>query len=85
MRVNAVDGDEGINDDILYSITGGNLRINGTPSFSIDASSGWITVNVPSLDREEHNSYVLEITVRLQLFSLHQRSFEPYGVTRVWE
>lgn len=60
-----MDQDEGIDDDILYSITSGNTPINGTPSFVIDETTGWITVNVPILDREEEDQYNLIITVRI--------------------
>ena len=49
----------------MYSITGGNSIINGTPSFSINDTTGWISVNVSSLDREEQAMYTLEITVSL--------------------
>lgn len=77
--VHAFDQDQGINDAILYTITRGNLMINGTPSFFINESTGLITVNVPSLDREVHASYSLEVTVSLwysysciMVLSLHQ-------------
>lgn len=61
----AIDQDEGIDDDIIYSITSGNTFINGTPSFVISNTTGWITVNVPLLDREEEEEYNLIITVRI--------------------
>lgn len=62
--MHATDQDEGINDDILYTLSNGSLLINGTPSFSINATTGLITVNVPILDREEHPMYTLQIMVR---------------------
>ena len=65
--MNAADGDTGVDDDIVYSITAGNLLINGTPSFFINTSTGWISVNVPSLDREEHPMYHLAVRVRQSL------------------
>lgn len=64
MTVDAVDQDEGIDDVIFYEIINGNLQINGTPSFSINESTGLISVNVPMLDREEHPTYMLTIRVR---------------------
>ena len=61
----AVDQDEGIDDAILYTISSGNLLINGTPSFAINESTGVISVNVPTLDREEHPTYTLTVTVSI--------------------
>lgn len=61
----AFDGDVGVNDIILYTITAGNLEINGTESFAIGNESGIITVNVPSLDREEHPQYDLTVQVSI--------------------
>ncbi len=58
-----MDQDEGIDDDIIYSIASGNTRINGTPSFFINETTGWITVSVPLLDREEEEEYILTIMV----------------------
>lgn len=58
-----MDQDEGINDNILYEISGGNAMINGTPSFSINETTGLISVNVPMLDREEHGMYSLFVIV----------------------
>lgn len=58
-----MDQDEGINDSILYEILGGNAVINGTPSFSVNETTGVITVNVPMLDREEHPTYSLSVIV----------------------
>lgn len=65
VTVRAVDQDEGIDDTILYEISGGNLLINGTPSFAINTSTGVISVNVPTLDREEHPIYQLIVQVRV--------------------
>ena len=65
VRVTAQDQDEGINDDVVYSIYDGNYLIGGIPSFSINASTGLITVNVPMLDREIHNMYLLLVEVRI--------------------
>lgn len=59
--VRAMDQDEGINDSIIYEIISGNSMINGTPSFAINVTTGWITVNAPQLDRETHSSYSLRI------------------------
>ncbi len=65
-----MDQDEGINDAILYSISNGNEEIDGIPSFAIDNTTGMITVNVPSLDRETHSSYQLEIQVSVSFLLL---------------
>jgi hypothetical protein len=67
VAVGAEDQDEGVNDDIIYAITDGNLLINGTMSFSINESTGLISVNVPMLDREEHPMYDLTIRVSATL------------------
>lgn len=64
MTVQARDQDEGINADILYEISSGNLLINGTPSFVINETTGEITVNADELDRETHSVYTLTIIVR---------------------
>lgn len=70
MRVEANDQDEGIDDDISYGIILGNLMINGTPTFSINTTTGVISVNVLSLDREEHDEYSLQIEVHNLYFSI---------------
>ena len=77
-----MDQDEGINDDIIYTISDGNLIINGTQSFAINESTGLITVDVPMLDREEHSMYTLTITVSLLLsMSVHNDLCVRAGVS----
>ena len=55
----ATDADEGANSQIRYSITGGNTN----DAFSIDASSGQLSLSMP-LDYERTESY--RLTVRAQ-------------------
>lgn len=66
LQVTAIDQDEGVDDDIILSISSGNTMINGTASFAINESTGWITVNIPQLDREEVDEYTLTIMVTKQ-------------------
>ena len=65
-----MDQDEGINDDIIFSILpSGNTRIDERPSFIINEVTGWITVNVPVLDRETEEEYSLNVRVMSLLFA----------------
>ena len=63
LAVSARDQDEGIMDSVVYSITDGNLEIDGVPSFSINPTSGLISVNTNELDRELHPRYSLTVQV----------------------
>ncbi|KAL1394428.1 hypothetical protein pipiens_003054 [Culex pipiens pipiens] len=56
--VAASDADEGLNGEITYSISGGNIG----NKFSIDINTGAITAR--PLDREVHARYVLQITAQ---------------------
>ena len=64
VTVSAKDGDTGVNADILYTLEdSGNSLIDGELSFVINSTTGEITVNVSSLDRETHLSYSLTVQV----------------------
>ena len=67
VTVMAMDGDTGVNDDVLYTLEDtGNGLIDGQLSFVINSVTGQISVNVSSLDREEYSSYTLTVQVRSQ-------------------
>ena len=66
----AVDGDRGVNDDIVYTLVSGNMVINDTESFGINMTTGIIFVNAPVLDREIHQVYTLTVEVRVFHFCL---------------
>ena len=64
-RVMASDGDIGVNAEIFYTLNDtGNSLIDGQRSFVIDSVTGNISVNVSSLNREAHSSYMLTVQVR---------------------
>lgn len=62
-QVTAVDQDFGVNDDVVYEITSGNLDIDGVESFAVDNNTGIIYVNAESLDRETYQQYTLTVMV----------------------
>ena len=64
VTVSAYDGDRGVDDDIVYSLEDGNDLIGGNASFAIDNTTGVISVNAASLDRETHDMYTLRVQVR---------------------
>lgn len=61
--VRAYDQDTGVNDNVIYSITSGNLNLNGNESFAIDNTTGLIFVSTANLDRETHQEYTLVVQV----------------------
>lgn len=62
-QVTATDQDFGVDDDVVYEITSGNLGIDGIESFAIDNETGVIYVNTQSLDRETYHQYTLTVMV----------------------
>ena len=63
IQVIAVDQDFGVNDNVVYEITSGNLGIGGVESFAINNNTGVIYVNTESLDRETYQQYTLTVMV----------------------
>ena len=63
IRVRAYDQDTGVNDNVLYTISAGNMNLNGNESFAIDNATGLIFVSTANLDRETHQEYNLVIQV----------------------
>lgn len=62
-QVIAIDQDFGVNSDVVYEITSGNLDIDGVESFAIENDTGVIYVNTESLDRETYQQYTLTVMV----------------------
>ena len=77
-KVVASDLDEGVNGEITYSITSGNIG----NKFSIDIHSGLLSAR--PLDREVHSKYVLGITAqdRGNPTSLQVRKFFFFSIDR---
>lgn len=61
--VTAYDGDRGVNDEVEYWLEEGNSAIGGNGSFTINSTTGEVSVNVTGLDRETHHTYSLTVKV----------------------